>query len=80
MTTKTRVPPRKATNTAGTIEIDGKEFPVVLRDASEAGVRLRVLRQIEVPDRFKLSVPMEKIDAECQVLWRRGKDIGVRFE
>ncbi len=79
MTLHPRISPRKRTNTAGLIAIDGKECPVVLRDASQAGVRLRLTRPLDLPERFKLSVPMEKIDAECILVWRRGNDIGVKF-
>lgn len=51
----------------------------MLRDASAVGARMRLVRPVELPERFKLSAPMEKIDAECTLVWRRGNDIGVRF-
>lgn len=79
MTQQSRIAPRKRTNNAGIIDIRGKEYAVVLRDASKAGVRLRLTRPVDLPERFKLSVPMEKIDTECVLVWRRGNDIGVRF-
>lgn len=79
MTHHPRIAPRKRTNTAGLITIDGKEYPVVLRDASQVGVRLKLTRPLDLPERFKLSVPMEKISTECILVWRRGNDVGVKF-
>jgi hypothetical protein len=78
-----RVPrrePRRATNATGLAKFDGKEVPVVLRDCSVGGARLRPLGSVPLPDSFKLTVPMEKIDVTCEVLWRRGSYCGVRFK
>jgi len=75
-----RKTPRRPTNKGGVAKIGNKEVAVVLRDVSGVGARLRFLGNVEVPDRFKLVAPMEKIDAECVVVWRRSYDIGVRFE
>lgn len=72
--------PRKSTNKSGTIQIDEKEYVVVLRDISPDGARLRVMGNVTPPDRFKLIAPREHIEAECTVVWRRGSDIGVKFE
>ncbi|HRN85048.1 MAG TPA: PilZ domain-containing protein [Hyphomicrobium sp.] len=80
MTLQNRHATRKPTNKAGVIHADGKDYTVVLRDASSAGARLRLLRSIELPERFTFSAPLEKINATCQVVWRRGNDIGVKFE
>lgn len=80
MTLQNRQPPRRPTNKAGVIHADGRDYTVVLRDASSAGARLRLLRRIELPERFTFSAPLEKIDATCRVVWRRGNDIGVKFE
>jgi hypothetical protein len=75
-----RKSPRHATNRAGIIIVDGKEQAVILRDASETGVRIRSVGTSKIPDRFRLTVAMEKIDAECVVIWRKGNDVGVTFE
>ena len=80
MSEQKRQATRRPTNKAGVIRVDGKDHTVVLRDASPAGARLRLLRSVELPERFRFSAPMEKIDAECHVIWRRGNDIGVKFE
>jgi hypothetical protein len=80
MTKPARAAPRRATNKAGIIKTDGKELTVVLRDLSTVGARLKLVGPGNIPDRFKLVAPMEKIDVECVVMWRRGSDLGVRFE
>jgi hypothetical protein len=71
---------RRPTNTAGLAKFDGKEVALLLRDKSESGARIRPVGSSKVPDRFRLVVPMEKIDTDCVVVWRRGNDCGVKFE
>ncbi|MGE0024905.1 MAG: PilZ domain-containing protein [Hyphomicrobium sp.] len=71
---------RRPTNRAGTVTIDGKEHAVLLRDLSATGARLRLAAAGALPDRFRLVAPLEKVNAECVVVWRRGVDCGVRFE
>lgn len=80
MTLQPRHAKRRPTNKAGIVTANGKEHTVVLRDASETGARIRLLRSTDLPDKFTLSSPMEKIEATCLVVWRRGNDIGVKFE
>jgi hypothetical protein len=71
---------RLPTNTAGLAKFDGKEVAVLLRDRSEGGARVRGVGSSKLPDRFRLVVPLEKIDTDCVVVWRRGSDCGVKFE
>jgi hypothetical protein len=81
MASTPRTVSRKPTNKAGVIKIKDREVTVVLRDISTQGARLRPIgSNINVPDRFQLFAPMEKIDVLCTVIWRRGNDIGVEFE
>jgi hypothetical protein len=81
MTLTSRTASRKPTNKAGVIKIADREVTVVLRDLSNSGARLRPIgNAAEVPDRFQLVAPMEKLDTTCVVVWRRGHDIGVQFE
>ena len=72
--------PRRPTNVAGLAKFDNKQVTVVLRDRSETGARLRPVSKTQLPNSFRLVVPLEKIDIECVVVWRRGNDCGVRFE
>lgn len=75
-----RIARRRRTNRAGVIRTDGKELPVLLRDASATGARVRLVTPHDVPDRLTLVAPMEKINAACSVVWRRGNNIGLKFE
>ncbi len=70
---------RIPTNASGTATWDGSDRIVVLRNRSSNGARLRSLRPLDWPDFFRLVVPLEKIDHQCQAVWRRGADVGVRF-
>lgn len=74
-----RLQRRKPTNASGVAKFDGKEVVVLLRDRSESGARLRSTGG-PLPDRFRLVIPLEKINTDCVVVWRRASDCGVRFE
>ena len=81
MATKdTRVAKRRRTNNAGVLKIGSKEFPVLLRDASKTGARVRLTMPCDVPEHVTLVSAMEKISSACIVVWRRGNDLGLRFE
>ncbi len=71
---------RRPTNKVGTVAIGNKELTVVLRDLSTTGARLRVVGSGTLPDEFTLVSPLEKINAKCTVVWRRGADCGVKFD
>lgn len=79
-TKEARQAKRRRTNNAGIIKADDKEFPVLLRDASQTGARVRLVKPCGLPDHITLVSAMEKIDRPCVVVWRRGNDIGLRFE
>ncbi|MBX9862267.1 MAG: PilZ domain-containing protein [Hyphomicrobium sp.] len=79
MTKDTRETKRRATNRAGIIKAAGREMTVVLRNSSKSGACLRLVAAGEIPDTFRLVSPMEKIDADCVVVWRRGRDCGIKF-
>jgi hypothetical protein len=75
-----RLEARQLTNRAGIAKAGQKEIMVVLRNTSEEGACVRPVGSGSIPDRFRLIVAMEKIDTECVVVWRRGRDCGIRFE
>lgn len=79
-TSDTRSTKRRRTNNAGLLRVEGKEFAVLLRDASPSGARVRLVNPCDVPERVTLVSAMEKIDTPCKVVWRRGNDLGLRFE
>jgi hypothetical protein len=77
---ESRIAKRRRTNNAGIIRAGGKELPVLLRDVSQTGARVRLVTPCEIPEHITLVSAMEKIDAACTVIWRRGNDVGLRFE
>jgi hypothetical protein len=50
-----------------------------VRDLSDTGARLRCDGSINVPDTFELIIELDGFEAACQVAWRKGSDLGVRF-
>ena len=51
----------------------------MLRDISASGARLQVTGSLDIPDTFELIVEVDGVEAECEVVWRYGRDVGVRF-
>ena len=50
-----------------------------LRDISQTGCRLRLISPQILPNTFSLRVTADKTTAECEIMWRRGNDVGIRF-
>ncbi len=65
----------------GTIAFNRRRltYPCVVRDISEAGARMRVDTPDSIPETFDLLIELDGFEAECEVLWREGREIGVRF-
>jgi hypothetical protein len=54
-------------------------LPCSVRDLSATGARIRVEAAAVPPDRFVLIIELDGFEADCEVVNRRGRDIGVRF-
>lgn len=80
MSVEQRADSRQVSNRAGIARVGQKEITVVLRNTSDDGACVRAVGNGRIPDRFRLVVAMEKIDTDCVVMWRRGRDCGIRFE
>jgi PilZ domain len=50
-----------------------------IRDASDSGARLSVKPQSELPQTFELLYVTEEKLVPCELRWRRGDRLGVRF-
>lgn len=50
-----------------------------VRDLSDTGARLRSEGSVNIPDTFELIIELDGFEADCEVVWRRGSDLGVRF-
>ncbi len=57
-----------------------------VRDTSSTGARLEIVTQRggnisrdRVPDQFVLFMPLDRLEIDCQVMWRQGALVGVRY-
>lgn len=75
-----RSAPRRRQLKAGIIAFQNRHatLPCRVREVSETGARLEV-ETPHVPDTFELIVELDGIEAVCEVVWRRGSVVGVRF-
>jgi hypothetical protein len=72
---------RRRTLKAGVIAYGGGYVTLKcgVRDMSESGARLLTEGSVDAPDTFVLKIETDGLDADCEVVWRRGREIGVRF-
>lgn len=54
-------------------------YPCVVRDLSVAGARLQVDCADGIPNTFDLLIELDGFESECEIVWREGKQVGVRF-
>jgi hypothetical protein len=54
-------------------------LPCTVRDLSATGARLRIEAAVTAPDHFILIVELDGIEADCEVVHRRAKELGVKF-
>lgn len=54
-------------------------YPCVVRDLSVAGARLQVDCADSIPNTFDLLIELDGFESECEIVWREGKQVGVRF-
>jgi hypothetical protein len=53
--------------------------PCSVRDVSQSGARLRIEPTMAVCKQFELLVEIDGLEAECDTIWRKGHEMGVRF-
>jgi len=54
-------------------------IPCVVRNVSDSGARLRVDGSLSAPDTFELFIELDGSWVACEVVWRIGNEVGVRF-
>lgn len=54
-------------------------MPCVVLDLSERGARINAPFSAQLPDSFQLTIESQNLKRACEVVWRRGDEIGVRF-
>lgn len=52
---------------------------VIVRDMSDSGVKIKIKETDFIPDRFQIFIELDGIRADCEVVWRKGMEIGARF-
>jgi len=50
-----------------------------VRDVSATGARLRAESSVSIPDTFELIIEVDGLEADCQVIWRKANEVGVKF-
>jgi hypothetical protein len=64
---------------AGFITFDGEAVACTVRNVSEGGAGLQLANSTQTPERFKLVVETEEFIRPCEVAWRVGERLGVKF-
>ena len=80
-TVKERAAARRRVLKAGMIAYNERHvsMPCGVRDMSQSGARLFVTGSISAPDTFVLIIDLDGVEVPCEVVWRRGMELGVRF-
>lgn len=74
-----RVASRRRTLFSGKIIFNQQSsvFTCIVRNISDTGACLEIESPVGIPDQFELIVERAGIKADCRVVWRHGKRIGV---
>ena len=54
-------------------------IPCIVKNISETGARVRSEHVPSIPDTFDLIIDLDGLEARCEVVWRKDKELGVRF-
>lgn len=76
-----RVALRRRVLKAGLIATNDRHLTrnCTIRDISDTGARLRMESSLTVPDTFELIIDIDGLEANCQVVWRSGSEVGIKF-
>ena len=73
-----RLEPRSPANARGLVVSPGLELPCLIVDQSGTGVRLRLDRNLALPNRILLIDMAGASAVEADVVWRKGQEAGVK--
>ena len=73
-----RLEPRSPANARGLIVSPGLELPCLIVDQSGSGVRLRMDRNLALPNRILLIDMAGATAVEADVVWRKGQEAGIK--
>ena len=74
-----RKTPRRQIMSGGRILANGQDVACLVRDISRDGACLEIIASVAIPEQFRLVVELEGLDAECVVVRRQEREIGVEF-
>lgn len=76
-----RMAPRRRVLKTGIVACNERRLTMscTVRDISATGARLRVEGSLTLPDLFELIIEMDGLEADCQVVWRKANEAGVKF-
>ena len=77
-----RAAPRMRTLIAAKISFNNGQsvLDCLIRNLSDTGAKLIVSAAVTLPECFDLIVPQKSLTRRARIAWRRGEEIGVRFE
>ncbi|MFN3930476.1 MAG: PilZ domain-containing protein [Brevundimonas sp.] len=73
-----RLEPRSPANARGVVVAPGLELGCLILDLSNAGARLRLDRNLALPERVIIVDVAQATAVEAQVAWRKGQEAGVK--
>jgi len=76
-----RIAPRRRVLKAGKVayQVQVLHCECTVRDLSDTGAKLRTDNSVSIPDHFELLIEIDGFEANCEVVWRKDADLGVRF-
>jgi hypothetical protein len=54
-------------------------IPCTVRNLSHVGALLTSKSASSIPDRFELIIELDGIEVQCEIVWRKEFELGVRF-
>ncbi|HEY0599568.1 PilZ domain-containing protein [Brevundimonas sp.] len=73
-----RLEPRSPANMRGVVIAPGLELACLILDQSGSGARLRLDRNLALPERVVVVDVVQATAVEAQVIWRKGQEAGVK--
>ncbi len=77
-----RIAPRSKSLIAARITFNNGQSTLdcLVRNLSETGAKLVTSAAVSLPERFDLFLSNKSVTHRARIVWRRGEEIGVRFE
>ncbi|MBI3700016.1 MAG: PilZ domain-containing protein [Afipia sp.] len=78
--TEKRNAPRHRVLKGGTISFGGAGIDCTVRNMSDSGAGLDVAEIEKIPPSFKLAIAADNLLRRCQMVWSKGRRVGVKFD